>query len=247
MPRATLVVGTFAVLCLLKQAAVGAEIRVFTPRAGATIIQKLQSDYQRQTGDTLLITLDSGPNLAAKVEKGEPFDILIAGAPIINAEIAKGLLIADSRKQLFSSSLGIIVRSGSPKPDIGSVDKLKEAPLSAKSIAFLKGVNGVESILKHLDVDEQLKSTLRPQTRDIVSDLVARGEVDLAITAVTQAFTTSGVELAGRLPAEAQFTIQFVAAVGKTSTVAERAGALIDYLSRPEATEVITSQGLDPG
>ena len=66
---------------------------MFTPRAGATIIQKLQSDYQRQTGDTLLITLDSGPNLAAKVEKGEPFDILIAGAPIINAEIAKGLLI----------------------------------------------------------------------------------------------------------------------------------------------------------
>ena len=139
------------------------------------------------------------------------------------------------------------MRSGSPKPDIGSVDKLKEALLSAKSIAFLKGVNGVESILKHLDVDEQLKSTLRPQTRDIVSDLVARGEVDLAITAVTQAFTTSGVELAGRLPAEAQFTIQFVAAVGKTSTVAERAGALINYLSRPEATEVITSQGLDPG
>src|SRR5437588_312405 len=114
-----LAAGIIPVWCLLTQAAAGGEIRVFTPRAGATVLQELQSDYQKQTGDTLVITLDSGPNLVAKVEKGEPFDILIAGAPIINAEIAKGLLVADTRKNLFRSSLGIIVRAGAPKPDVG--------------------------------------------------------------------------------------------------------------------------------
>jgi molybdate transport system substrate-binding protein len=245
MRLAFLIVSFTATWCVLTQAVSAAEIRVFTPRAGATVLRALQSGYEKQTGDSLAITLDSGPNLVAKVEKGEPFDILIAGVPIINAEIAKGLLAADTRKNIFRSRLGLIVRAGGRKPEIGSVAKLKEALLAAKSIAFLQRVNGVEDILKQLGLDEPLKATLRPQTRDIVSDIVASGEVDLGITAVTQAFTTSGVELAGRLPPEVQFTIQFVAAVGADSKAAENARALIDYLSSPEAKQVITSQGLD--
>jgi molybdate transport system substrate-binding protein len=237
--------GMIVVWCLLTQPADSTEIRVFTARAGATVLREVQSGYQKQTENTLVITLDSGPNLIAKLEKGEPFDILIAGGPTIDAEIAKGLLVADTRKNLFHSNLGIIVRAGAPKPEVGSVGELREVLLAAKSIAFLKGVNGVEGILKRLGLDERLSSTLRPQTRDIVSELVASGEVDLAITAMTQAFTTSGVELVGPLPAEAQFTIQFVAAVGVNSTAAEQARALLGYLSSPEAIRVITSQGLD--
>ncbi len=244
--RTIVAFGMIAFLCFLTHAAVGADIRVLTPRAGATVLQALQSGYQKQTGDSLVITLDSGPNLVTKVEKGDPFDILIAGTPIINAEIAKGLLVADTRSSLFSSSLGIIVRAGAPKPDIQSVDKLKETLLAAKSIAFLKGVNGVESIIQRLGLTERLASTLRPQTRDIVSDLVASGEVELGITAVTQAFTTSGVELVGRLPAEVQFTIHFVAAVSAKSAAMERARALVGYLSGLEAKRVVRSQGLDP-
>src|SRR5947207_2420916 len=79
MRRTSLAIGMIAVSCVLAQAAGAVEIRVFTPRAGATVLQKLQADYEKQTGDTLVITLDSGPNLVAKVERGEPCDILIAG------------------------------------------------------------------------------------------------------------------------------------------------------------------------
>jgi hypothetical protein len=50
MRRTILPVGMIAVLCLLMQAADGAEIRIFTPRAGATVLHKLQSDYERQIG-----------------------------------------------------------------------------------------------------------------------------------------------------------------------------------------------------
>src|SRR5690349_3511321 len=117
MRRTRLAVGTIVIPCLLMQAASGGEIRVFTPRAGATVLEKLQANYQRQTSDILAITVDSGPNLVAKVERREPFDILIAGAPIINTEIAKGLLAAETRKNLFRSSLGLIARAGTPKPD----------------------------------------------------------------------------------------------------------------------------------
>jgi molybdate transport system substrate-binding protein len=178
MRRTILVGGMIAVWCWLTLAAGSAEIRVFTARAGATVLREVQSGYQKQTGNTLVITLDSGPNLVAKLEKGESFDILIAGAPTIDAEIAKGLLVADTRKNLFRSNLGIIVRAGAPKPDVGSVGKLREVLLTAKSIAFLKGVNGVEGILKRLGLDERLSSTLRPQTRDQPDQGANFGESD---------------------------------------------------------------------
>jgi hypothetical protein len=50
--RRILAGGMIAVWRLLTQAAGGAEIRVFTPRTGATALQELQSRYQKQTGDT---------------------------------------------------------------------------------------------------------------------------------------------------------------------------------------------------
>jgi molybdate transport system substrate-binding protein len=247
MPRTMLAFGVIAVwTSLLVHAAAGAEIRVFTPRAGATVLEAVRSDFQKQTGDTLAITLDSGPNLVARVEKGEVFDVLIAGAPIINAETAKGLLAAETRTSLFRSSLGLIARTGAAKPDVGSVEKLKEALSAAKSIAFLRDVNGVEGVMQRLGLDESLKDALRPQARDIVSDLVARGDVELGITAVTQAYTTPDVELIGRLPPTAQFTIHFVAAVGANSGTAARARALVAYFSSEAAMRVIRSQGLDP-
>jgi hypothetical protein len=52
MRRRILAGGMIAVWRLLTQAAGGAEIRVFTPRTGATVLQELQSGYQKQTGDT---------------------------------------------------------------------------------------------------------------------------------------------------------------------------------------------------
>jgi len=56
-------------------------------------------------------------------------------------------------------------------------------------------------------------------------------------------FDGSCVELVGRLPAEAQFTIQFVAAVCTNSTAGQSALALIGYLSSPEAMPQSNRQG----
>jgi hypothetical protein len=63
--------------------------------------------------------------------------------------------------------------------------------------------------------------------------------VRLAAPFVSGILEASRVELLGRLPVEARFTIQSV-------TPGERALALIGYLSSPEAMWVITSHGLNP-
>ena len=87
--------------------------------------------------------------------------------------------------------------------------------------------------------------TIRPTT-DIVSDLVARGEVELGMVVITQIITAPGVELVGPLPAELQNYLVFTAGVCANSKATDAARALIKFLSGPTAIPVIKSHGMEP-
>ncbi len=85
----------------------------------------------------------------------------------------------------------------------------------------------------------------RPDT-DIVSELVAKGEIELGMTVITQILTTPGVDLAGPLPAEIQSYVTFTAGVGAQASAADAARQLIQFLRSPRATAVIKAQGMEP-
>jgi molybdate transport system substrate-binding protein len=86
---------------------------------------------------------------------------------------------------------------------------------------------------------------VRPDT-DIVSELVARGEVELGMVVTTQILTTPGVELAGPLPAELQAYVTFVAGINTQSKAPDAARQLIAFLLSPRAVAVIRAQGMEP-
>ena len=81
----------------------------------------------------------------------------------------------------------------------------------------------------------------------IVSELVARGDVELGIVVITQILTTPGVVLVGPLPAEAQSYVTFVAGIGASATMPEGAKQLIRFLTGPAAVAAIRQQGMETG
>ena len=81
---------------------------------------------------------------------------------------------------------------------------------------------------------------------DAVSELVARGDVELGLVVITQILTTPGVELVGPLPPEIQSYVTFTAGVGARSTVPEAAAHLLDFLTGPAAIPTIRAQGMEP-
>jgi len=128
------------------------------------------------------------------------------------------------------------------------VDGFKRTLLSAKSIAFLKVGSGVhlDSVVARLGISENIRSrTIRPDT-DIVSELVAKGEVEIGMVVVTQILTTPGVDLVGPLPSELQAYVTFVAGISSESKAPDGASQLIKFLLGPRAAAVITSQGMEP-
>jgi molybdate transport system substrate-binding protein len=226
-----------------------ATIKVFTTRAIATVLDKTGAEFEQTTGYQLDVTRDIAIRMVRRIQTGETFDLLVASPDQIDLLIKEGKIIAETRTNLARSGIGVEVRAGAPKPDISTVEAFKRALLSAKSIAYLKeGQSGIylDSLIKRLGLTEAIKlKVVRPDT-DIVSELVAKGEVELGLVVITQIMTTEGVELVGPLPAEVQSYIVFAAGVSTNSKARTAAMELIKFLTGSRAISVMREQGMKP-
>ena len=169
----------------------------------------------------------------------------------MNQLIQNNKIIANTRTAIARSGIGVEVRAGESKPDISSVDAFKRALLKAKSIGYLKpeGTSGVylAGLFDRLGIAEAVKSkVIRPET-DIVSELVAKGEIELGMVVITQILTTPGVELVGPIPRELQFYVAWSGGVSANSAAPNVARELIEFLTGPIALPVFQAQGMEPG
>jgi len=222
-----------------------AELKLFTVRAITTILWEIGGEFERSTGHKLSVTTGFSPSFTKRIREGETFDLVFAPAPAIDALIKDGFVIADSRTPMAKSDAGVEVRAGAPKPDIATVEAFKQTLLNARSIAYLP-MAGVPQLIERLGLTEALKSKSVIPNADIVSELVAKGEVELGIIVVTQILTTPGVELVGPLPPDLRITSSFVGGISSRAKAADAARDLIAFLKSPAAVKVMRNQGMGP-
>jgi molybdate transport system substrate-binding protein len=224
------------------------EIRVWAARALATVLSEVGSEFEQASGYALVVTSDLPTGFAKRAAAGERFDILISMSPTVDQWINDGKVVAASRRDLARSGIGVAVRAGAPKPDISTVDAFKRALLDARSIAYLNVGSGIylAGLLDRLGIADSIKSKVTRPNSDVVSELVAKGEIELGMVVITQIMTTEGVELVGPLPPEIQTSLTFSAGVSSTSRAPDVAKQLLVFLASPAATRVIRAQGMEP-
>lgn len=222
-------------------------ITVFTTRSIATVLDRIGAEFEQTTGYRLDVTTDIAITMVRRIQAGEPFDFLVAAPEHIDALIKDGMIAADTRTDLARSGIGVAVRAGAAKPDIRSVESFRRALLNAKSIAYLReGQSGVylAGMLQRLGIAGAIESKLTRPTADIVSELVAKGDVEIGMVVVTQILTTPGVELVGELPDELQSYIVFTGGVSTRARAPLAARALMTFLASPTSINVMRSQGM---
>ena len=225
------------------------EITVWTQRSIATVLAEIGPQFERQTGHKLKVSYDLTARFVQRIDAGEGFDILVSAAPaLMDGLVQRGKLIADTRTPLVRSGIGVEVRVGAPKPDIGTVDAFKRALLDAKSIGYLPAGSGayLHGLLERLGIADAIKAKVTRPDRDIVSEMVAKGELEIGMVVITQILTTPGVDFVGPLPPELQHYVEFVAAVSADSKDRSAAMDLIKFLKGPIAIPVIRAQGMEP-
>ena len=227
-----------------------AELRVIAGGSMTGSLNELGPQFERASGHKLVIHFDSTPNIIARVTSGTPFDLAVVPVDVFRDAAAKARFVSGPTIDIARVGYGVIVRAGTPKPDISTPDALKKTLLDAPSVAFLPASAAGAYVLKVFDrlgIAEAMKAKTRPQTAPAeIAQAVAKGEAELGVFLVN-VLMAPGVELAGSFPSELQQDLVFTAAVAAETKEADAAKAFIDYLTTPAATAVIKAKGMTPG
>ncbi len=232
--------------------AAAAEIKVLTAGAFKQVLLALLPDFERTSDHKVVVENDTIGALTKRIEGGETFDLAILTPAAVDALASKGKLVAGSRANLARVGIGVVVKEGAPKPDIGSLAGFKQALLSAKSVAYIDPAAGgssgiyVAGLLDKLGIAAEVKPKAKLIPGGAVAEHVARGEAELGIHQISEILPVKGVTLVGPLPADVQNYTVYAAALGAQAKESDAAKALLKALSGPAAAEVLKSKGMEP-
>jgi len=233
---------------MLAGVANAAEIKVIGSPGTRAPYTLLVPGFEKATGHKVTIDWGGTVDIVKNVGGGEIADIVIIPAARIDDFIRQGKLT--SRVDVARSGVGVAVRAGAPRPDISSVDALKQALLAAKSIVLSSGPSSL--YLPTLFEKMGIADALKPKIMQIgpglpVGEIVARGEGEIGFTQMSELMSVKGVDYLGPLPAEVQFITVFAAGIHTAAPAPDAARALLKFLTAPEAAKVLRAHGMEPG
>ncbi|MFZ4409912.1 MAG: extracellular solute-binding protein [Paracraurococcus sp.] len=243
-----------AVLLLLAGTARAAELKVMSSGAFTAPLRLLIPEFEKATGHTVTLSLgasmgnapDAIPN---RLARGEAADVVIIAGEAIDKLIAEGRLAPGSRTDIVLSRIGVTVRSGTPKPDIGTVEAIRSMLLEAPSIAYSASASGVyvsSEMYQALGIADQVAPKSRRIMSERVAAVVARGEAAVGFQQVSEILGVPGADYVGPLPEPLQKVTAFSAGIAAKAEQPEAARQLVAFLRAPAAHPVIRSLGLDP-
>jgi len=239
-------------------AASAADVHVMISAGFHSVYSELGPAFERASGHHLITTRgpsmgDSPEAIPARLARGEAADVVILDGGAADELGKRGLVRADSKVELARSLIGMVVRAGATKPDIGTVDAFRSTLLAAKSIAYSDSGSGTylsTKLFAQLGVADQIAGRSRkvrgPPSGEPVANVVARGEAEIGFQQVSELIHVAGVSFVGTIPAELQPGFSFAGALTSTVREPDAARALIRFLTSSEAAPVIAKAGLLP-
>jgi molybdate transport system substrate-binding protein len=234
-------------LVLAFPAASLAQIRVLMSGGFSAAYHELLPQFENTTGITVTTATGAsqgdGPNtIRAQLRRGVPADMVIMSKEGLAELLADDRIAIGSDVDLGRVPLGVGVRAGTPRPNIGTVDAFKQALLRAKSI----GIQSSSAIYLRTKVFPQLGigSALEAKLSSAGAASVAAGGAEMIVLPVSEILPYPGVDFVGTIPAELQFIQVFAAAVIKGAKDPEAAQRLIAFLASDKATPSVEKTGM---
>ena len=215
--------------------------------------EQLLPEFERTSGIKVITgsgaSQGTGPQtIAAQLARGVSADVVILSREGLGELIAANRIIAGTDVDLARVPLGVAVRAGTPKPDVSTVEAIKQILLKAKTVAVPGSTSGIwlrTDLFPRLGIVEKINVKAAPRGAR-ATEMVAEGGADLAVMPVSEILHAAGVDFAGSLPAEIQFIQMFSAAVVAGSREIDGAKRLIEFLASARASEAIRKSGMEP-
>jgi molybdate transport system substrate-binding protein len=227
-----------------------AQVNVIISGGFNAAYRALLPEFERTSGVTVTTTsggsVGSGPNtIGAQVRRGVLADVIILAREGLSELITEGRTVPGTDVDLARSIIGVIVHAGAPKPDISTVEALKQTLLKAKSVAMSSSTSGVyltTVLFPKLGIADQMKDKISTNG----SAAVGKGEAELGLQQVSEVLVVPNVDFVGTIPESVQYVTIYSAAVVKGSLQIDASRRLIAFLSSERAMPVIKKSGMEP-
>ncbi len=238
-----------AVACAFPGAAL-AQVKVILSNGFGAAYREVLPAFEKSSSIKVTTTTGAsqgnGPNtIGAQLRRGEPADVVIMNKAGLDDLMAEGKIATGTNVDLARTLLAVAIPSGSPKPDVSTLDAFKKTLLGARSVSVDASTSGIYLITKvfpRLGIAKEMEGkTIKEGARGVAS-----GKADIAVMLVSEILPVKGVEVAAPVPPEIQEPNVFSAGVVKGAKQAESAKRLIAFLASGSASAAIRHSGMEP-
>lgn len=238
----------------LAASAHASDLHVVASGGFAQAYKDLSAPYERASGDRLVSAW--GPSMGttknaipARLARGEAIDVVIMVGDALDKLMAEGRLEPGSKVVLANSPIACAVRHGAAKPDISTVDGLRQAFLGASHVAYSDSASGEyikHQLLDKLGIRQQMEGKAAQIPATPVGEIIAHGEADFGCQQKSELKPVQGIDIVGVLPEEVQLKTQFSGAIVRGASHPEAGAALLRFLASPANAAAIEATGLEP-
>mgnify|MGYP006282863685 CR=1 FL=1 len=242
----------FLLLAAMAPSLAAEPVRVLSAGAFKPVVLDLAPAFERSAARPLRVDNDTAGAILKRMRAGEQWDLVIAPPATLNTLASEGRIDSASIKPLSRVAIGVAVRRGSAKPDIGTVEQFRSAVLNARNPAFIDpkagGSSGIylDGLFQRMGIAEAIRPKAILVPGGLVAERLVSGEADLAIHQISEILPVAGAELVGPLPDSIQNYTVYAAAIVRGSALAASGLQLIDLLGSEQAASVIRGRGMEP-
>ncbi len=237
---------------MVVSAVAAADISVLSAGAVESAVRKLAKQYEREFSRDVAVQFGTGPEITKQLASGDVADVLIAPHAVMAKAVKSGRVVVDSQADVARVGVGVVVRRGTPAPNVATVDALKDALLRAESVVYNEASTGqyLEKLFERMGIAEHLrpKTTRYATAAQVLEHVIrrnARNEIGFGPLTEIRDFEPKGVSLVGPLPADVQNYTTYVAGVMSDARAPDAGRDFVRYLTSAAARRTFAATGVE--
>jgi molybdate transport system substrate-binding protein len=253
--RGVVLATTVVFVAVSANLAKAADIHVYSSGAPSEAAKVIGVEFAKNSDNHVVVAVGPPAAIQADLTTGSKIDVVILPRPIVTSLTGSGVLRRDIAIDVARVGIGIVVRAGTPAPNITDIAAISRLLSNAHSITYPDpaetGGGSTGLVVARMIEKLGLTDTVRPKltVKSAIGGgvaLVASGAVEVGIFNISEILPVKGVTMVGPLPGDLQNYILFAAAVPVKSTAPEPASAYIKRLADPAARPAWQKAGLEP-
>lgn len=230
-----------------------AELRILSAGAARSVTLGLARLFEQATGQRADADFGAVGAINARVVAGEPVDVVILTAAMIEALEASGHIAPGTRGDLGKVGTGACVRAGTPLPDVSTRRALRGNLLAATCVvcpdpAIATAGRILLKALESLGVESEVRPRLRffPNGHAAMTWLAeSRGTMEIGITQISEILPIEGVTYVGPLPEALQMRTVYSIGLASGARNPDVARQFIASVLAPSARPLLRAAGYE--